>query len=130
MAFEYVDTQAKISLTAGADLSAKQFNFVKLSGTTVVAVAAATDIPLGVLLNAPKSGQTAEVAVSGVVKLLAGAAISAGAIVGTNATGGAVALTAGTDTTKYILGQAVTAAGASKDIITVAVNCTAPARAA
>lgn len=123
MAFEYTDSQATISLAAGADLSAKQYTFVKMSGTGVISAAAATDVVIGVLQNAPTSGKTAEVALYGVTKLKASAAISAGALVGTTSTGTAVAVVAGTDTTKYVLGQAITAAGAANDIITVAVNC-------
>jgi len=130
MAFEYVDSQSTISIAAGADLSAKQYTFVKLSGSGVISAAAATDICVGVLQNAPKSGQTAEVAIDGVTKLKASAAITVGALVGTTSTGLAVALTAGTDTTKYVFGQAITAAGAANDIITVAVSCKSPNRAA
>jgi Kef-type K+ transport system membrane component KefB len=129
MAFEYVDTQSKISLAAGADLSAKQYTFVKMSGTGVISAAAATDVVVGVLQNAPTSGKTAEVAISGVTKLKASAAISAGALVGTTSTGLAVAVVAGTDTTKYVFGQAITAAGAANDIITVAFDCKSPNRA-
>lgn len=130
MAFEYVDSQSKISLVAGEDLSAKQFTFVKLSGTGVIGVAAATDVPIGVLLNTPTSGKIAEIAVDGIVKLKASAAITVGKLVGTTSAGLAVGLTAGTDTTKYVLGQAITAAGASGDIITVAIDCKTPNRAA
>lgn len=129
MAFEYVDSQSKLSLAAGADLSTKQYTLVKLNGTGVIGAAAATDICIGILQNAPTSGKTAEVAISGVSKLKASAAISAGALVGVTSTGLAVAVVAGTDTTKYVFGQAITAAGASGDIITVAFNCTSPNRA-
>jgi len=129
MAFEYVDTQSKISLAAGADLSSKQYTFVKMSGTGVVGAAAATDVVIGVLQNAPTSGKTAEVAISGVTKLKASAAISAGALVGVTSTGLAVAVVAGTDTTKYVYGQAITAASAANDIITVAFDCKSPNRA-
>lgn len=130
MAYELSDSQVVLSIPAGADLSAKQYTFVKISGTGVISVAAATDAPIGVLLNDPESGETAAVAVSGIVKLKASAAITAGATIGTTATGTAVTLAAGTDTTKYIVGRAITAAGASGDIITVAVDCASPARAA
>lgn len=130
MAYELSDSQVVLSIPAGADLSSKQYTFVKLSGTDVISAAAATDLPIGVLVNDPASGETAAVVVSGVVKLKASAAITAGALVGTTSTGLGVALTAGTDTTKYILGRAVTAAGAANDIITVAVNCANIARAA
>lgn len=130
MAIEYVDSQTKVSFVAGADLSSKQYTFVKISGTGVIAAAAATDIPIGILQNAPTSGKVAEVAISGVSKVKASAAITAGAVVGLTATGTAVALTVGTDTTKYILGVAVTAASAANDVITVAFDCKSPARAA
>ena len=130
MAYELSDSQVVLSIPAGADLSAKQYTFVKISGTGVISVAAATDAPIGVLLNDPASGETAAVAVSGIVKLVASAAITAGATIGTTATGTAVTLAAGTDTTKYIVGRAITAAGAAGDIITVAVDCASPARAA
>lgn len=130
MAYELSDSQVVLSIPAGADLSAKQYTFVKISGTGVIGAAAATDIPVGVLLNDPADGETAAVAVSGVVKVKASAAIVAGVLVGTTATGTAVTLVAGTDTTKYILGRAITAAGAAGDIITVAINCASPARAA
>lgn len=130
MAYELSDSQVVLSIPAGADLSAKQYTFVKISGTGVISVAAATDAPIGVLLNDPASGETAAVAVSGIVKLVASAAITAGATIGTTATGTAVTLAAGTDTTKYIVGRAITAAGAGGDIITVAVDCASPARAA
>jgi hypothetical protein len=130
MAYELSDSQVVLSIPAGADLSAKQYTFVKISGTGVIAAAAATDIPVGVLLNDPASGETAAVAVSGVVKVKASAAIVAGVLVGTTSTGTAVTLVAGTDETKFILGRAITAAGAAGDIITVAINCASPARAA
>lgn len=122
------------SYPAGADLSALQFTFVKMNAAgAIVAVAAATDIPIGVLQNQPKSGQFASVVVVGGTKLIASAAISLPALIGTTATGTAVKLTAGTDTTKYILGQAEGApgvAGAAGDVITVFVNCVTPSRAA
>ncbi|NBS62298.1 MAG: DUF2190 family protein [Microbacteriaceae bacterium] len=119
MAVEYVESQAKFSVAAGADLSSSQFTFVKMSGTTAIAVAAATDVPVGVLVNTPKSGQTAEVVVSGIVKIKASAAIAVGAKVGTTSAGLAVTLVSGTDTTKFICGMALTAAAAANDIITM-----------
>lgn len=119
MAVEYVDTQAKFSANAGADLSALQNTFVKLSTTTVIPVAAATDVPVGVVVNNPTSGKTAEVVVSGIVKIKASAAIAVGAPVGTTAGGLAVTLVRGTDTTKFICGMALTAATAANDVITV-----------
>jgi len=130
MAYEYVDSQVILSIPAGADLSAKQYNFVKISGTGVVAVAADTDVPIGVLLNDPASGETASVCVTGITKVEASAAITAGTLIGTTSAGLAVTRTIGTDTTKYVLGRVITAAGANGDIVTAAINCASPARAA
>ena len=46
--------------TASADLSAKQYYFVKLSSETKVTVCSAvTDKPIGVLQNKPASGEQA-----------------------------------------------------------------------
>ena len=119
MAVEYVESQAKFSVNAGADLSSLQYTFVKMSGTTVIPVAAATDVPVGVVVNKAANGKTAEVVVFGIVKLVASAAITAGAKIGTTSAGLAVTLVSGTDTTKFICGMALTAATAANDIITV-----------
>jgi hypothetical protein len=130
MAFEYVDTQSKISLAAGADLSSSQYFIVKLSGAGVVLCDDVTDVPIGVLQNDPESGETASVAVDGITKVVADEAISVGALIGVTAAGKAVDLTAGTDTTAYIIGQAITAATADGDVITITLDCKSPARAA
>ena len=130
MAIELTDSQVILSIPAGADLSAKQYHFVKISGTGVISVAAATDAPIGVLMNDPASGETAAVAISGVVKVEASVAIPAGAAVGTTSTGTAVGLVTGTDTTKWLVGRAITAAGSAGDIITVAVDAASAGRAA
>jgi hypothetical protein len=62
----------KISLEAAADLSALQYTFVKRdTNGRAVAVAAATDIPIGILQNKPKAlGQMAEIVVIGISKVL------------------------------------------------------------
>ena len=131
MAYEISNYSVKITLVAAADLSALQYTFVKLNASgQAAAAAAATDIPIGVLQNAPTSGQEAEVLVVGGTKIVAGAAIGEGALVGTSATGRAVALVAGTDTTKYVVGTLLTEAGASGDIVTAVINCANPGRAA
>lgn len=131
MAYEISNYSVKVTLVAAADLSAKQYTFVKLNASgQVAAAAAATDIPIGVLQNAPTSGQEAEVLVVGGTKLVAGAAIGEGALVGTSATGKAAALVAGTDTTKYVVGTLLTEAGADGDVVTAVINCANPGRAA
>jgi len=131
MAYEISNYSVKVTLVAGADLSSKQYTFVKLDASgQAVAAAAATDIPIGVLQNAPTSGQEAEVLVVGGTKIVAGAAIGEGALVGTSATGKAVALVAGTDTTKYVVGTLLTESAADGNIVTAVINCAGPGRAA
>jgi hypothetical protein len=131
MAYEISNYSVKVTLVAGADLSTKQYLFVKLnaSGEAIVA-ASATDIPIGVLQNAPIAGQEAEVLVVGGTKIVAGAAIGEGAQIGTGSTGKAVALVAGTDTTKYVVGTLITESAADANIVTAVINCANPHRAA
>lgn len=116
---------------AGADLSAKQYYFVKLSAAnTVVACSGATDVPVGILQNAPASGEIAEVMVCGISKVSADAALSVGNLVGTSADGQADAKTAGTDTTEYSVGVVLQAVSNAGELATVMVNCLNPHRSA
>jgi hypothetical protein len=131
MAYEISNYSVKVTLVAGADLSAKQYTFVKINSSgEAVAAAAATDIPVGVLQNAPIAGQEAEVLIVGGTKIVAGAAIADGAQIGTSSAGKAVALVAGTDTTKYVVGTLLTESAADGNIVTAVINCANPHRAA
>jgi hypothetical protein len=131
MAYEISNYSVKVTLVAGADLSAKQYTFVKINSSgEAVAAAAATDIPVGVLQNAPIAGQEAEVLIVGGTKIVAGAAIGDGAQIGTSSAGKAVALVAGTDTTKYVVGTLITESAADGNIVTAVINCANPHRAA
>jgi hypothetical protein len=120
-----------VTFPAGADLSANQYQAVKLNSSgQVVAVAAITDIPIGVLQNQPNAaGKAAEVVVFGGTKMVASAAITLPALVGVDTAGKAKKIAAGTDGTQYILGQAVQAAGASGDLISVYVTGVGAGRA-
>lgn len=76
------------SLTASADLRTHQGKYVKVSGvTTVTVTAASTDEPIGVLRNKPNTGEAAAIAVSGIVQMVSGAAITAGAQLMSDASG-------------------------------------------
>ena len=131
MAYEISNNSLKVTLIAGADLSAKQYFFVKMSAdNTCVLCSAATDAPIGVLQNSPISGGEASVLVVGGTKLVAGAAIAAGVKIGTASTGKADAKVAGTDTTEYTVGQVLLASAADADILTAVINCASPNRAA
>jgi hypothetical protein len=112
----YEAAQVKVGqFTASADLSAKQYHFVKMSGNDTVTVCAAiTDVPVGVLQNNPASGGAAEVALLGVTKVVADGTLAAGNLIGTSADGQADAIAAGTDTTVYLMGVAVSAASAGQ----------------
>ena len=130
MAYEFSNYSVKVSLVAGGDLSSSQYRFVKLNSSgQVIAVAAATDRPIGVLQNSPASGGVAEVLISGGTKLVLGGTVTEGGIVSPSSTGTAVAIVAGTDTTKYICGTALTE-GASAEIITAVIACQSAGRAA
>ena len=114
----------KITLNAGADLSTKQYRFVKLdsSGNAIVC-AAVTDKPVGVLQNNPTSGQAAEIVVVGLTKVSTDAALAIGDLVGTASDGQAAAYVAGTDTTKYVVGQALVTSGGADELTSIIVNC-------
>jgi len=114
----------KITLEAGADLSSSQYNFVKLNSSgKAVECAAVTDKPVGVLQNNPTSGQAAEIVVVGLTKVSANAALAIGDLIGTSSDGQAAAYVAGTDTTKYVVGQAMVTSGGADEITTIMVNC-------
>lgn len=66
------------TFTASADLSAKQFYAVSISGSRTVNLAAVNTGMRGILQNKPTSGQAADIAIEGVCKALAGGTITAG----------------------------------------------------
>ena len=118
-----------VSLIAGADLSAQQYHFVKLSAdNTVVICAAVTDVPMGILQNKPDAaGKVASVLVWGVSKIRVGAvALTYSLAVGTNATGEAITQAVG-DTTHYNCGRVLEGAGIG-DLCTAMINCQNPLR--
>lgn len=126
MAFE--GPQIKIpGLTASADNSSNQYKFVKLSGEkTVTVCSAATDLPIGVLQNAPASGAEAEVTAIGVTKLIGTADLNYNDQIGTSSGGHAVAKSAGT--VDYIVGRVINGNSAAGGYVTAFVDCVAPAK--
>lgn len=102
-----------VSLVAAGDLTGSKFRFVKLdTNGDAVAIAAITDIPFGVLQNAPALGEPASVIPIGCggSKVALGATLAPGARIACGATGLAVAAAA----TSYPCGQ-LTEGGASGD---------------
>jgi hypothetical protein len=118
------------SFVAGADLTASQSLFVKLNASgQVVPVTAITDSPIGVLLNAPASGFEALVALTGIIKVIASAAVTAGAVLSVDAAGKAVTVVPGTDTTRYQVGRALTSASAANVVFQASIDTLTAGRA-
>lgn len=116
---------------AGGDLSTSQFKFVKLNSSgQVVAMAANTDKPYGILQNKPASGATAEVMLLGISKVQGDADLTKGNQVGSSADGQAAAYVPGTDTTKYIVGEVLDDNAAVGGLATIAFNCLGAGRGA
>jgi hypothetical protein len=103
-----------LGFTAGADLSSSQYQLVKMSseGTVVLATAASDNI-LGVLLEGAKQGDRVSVGMlngDGTYYVKAGAAITAGALLTSNASAKAVtasAASAGAVPTTTVIGTAL-----------------------
>jgi len=112
------------SYKAGADLSAKQFHFVKVGTVagTVVAVTSATDIPLGILQNAPVADEGADVAVlGGGAKLKLAGTVAAGGLIKTDSAGKGVAAT--TDGSRVsAFADSLGSSGVTGDVIPVYVT--------
>ena len=131
MAYEINNYSVRATFVAGADLSTSQYKFVKLNSSgQVIAIAADTDVPVGVLQNNPVAGAEASVLIVGGTKIVASASAALGTVlaIGTTAAGKAVNR-AVTDTTKYTLGIYLQAPGADGDIVAAVVNCANPTRA-
>ena len=114
----YEAAQIKVgNWTASADLTAKQYHLVKMSGDNTVTVCSGiTDVPVGVLQNTPNSGDAAEVCIFGITKVVADGTLVAGNRIGTSGDGQADAITAGTDTTVTVVGIALAGASAGDTI--------------
>lgn len=118
------------TLRAAADLSTKQFTFVKLDSTgKVAAVSAASDVPIGILQNTPGSLGVADVMASGISKLVGGGSVAAGAPLCTDAAGKGSTFTYGSSgTVVQSLGQVLEGNTAANGVLTVAFNCLNPSR--
>lgn len=94
---------------AGEDLSSAQFKFVTLEADGQVDLAdAAGERAIGVLLNKPDAaGKAATVAMTGKVMVEAGASVTAGDQIQTNAAGEAIEAAAGDVVMGYALEDAV-----------------------
>jgi hypothetical protein len=104
---------------AAGDLRLLQFRAVILNGSGLMAQnTVAGGRITGVLQNKPDTNQSCTVMVSGVSKMVAGAAISQGALVMSDSVGRAVAATS----TNFVIGRAETAAAGSGEVISVSLD--------
>jgi hypothetical protein len=106
-----------ITAEAAADLSTKQYHFVAYNSSSQVAsVASAGAEADAVLQDKPAAqGRACSIAISGVSKVVASAAITAGAAVTSNNAGRAQTATTG----NRVLGKALESASAAGDVIKV-----------
>lgn len=68
----------KLTLLAGADLSAKQYYAVKVNSSGAAVLSGAGEQAIGLLQGAPTSGQAAEITTEGVSKGILGGSVTAG----------------------------------------------------
>lgn len=117
MAFEIPGESVGV-LVAAADLDTRQFTAVQVNSSgQIAAVTGSAQVTFGILQDKPRAGQPANVMRSGVTKMVAGAAVTAGAEVMADATGRAI--TAATATNR-VIGIALETATAPNQIIAVA----------
>lgn len=122
-----------ITREAAADLSAKQFTFVKVnSAGRAAAASAAGEVVIGVLTNKPTAlGHAATIVVSGIIRVVADEAIDEGDLIKTSADGQAAVAVKGSTNTgdaggatdplvgSYVVGVAVSPAANAGEICSV-----------
>ncbi len=119
MAIDY--TGLDLSFVAAEDLTGQQFMFVTqlgMSDSTVGLMNNATDPPIGILQNAPDTGEVAVVRVTGTSKLVMNGAIAVGVLVkaeyvGTSDSGKGDPADTEAD---LIIGLSIVASGAENDV--------------
>lgn len=128
MAVERPGTLA--SYQAAADLSDWQFRFVKLDSNGQIAkVSAVTDVPLGILQDKPAAaGRAGAVMLDGMSKVVGGANLAKGDLIGTDNVGRAVAYIPGTDTTKYAVGICRLDNSVAGGLASIEFDCKKPSR--
>ena len=87
---------------AGADLRTHQFKFVTYNSSGLLVLAGDDATAIGVLQNAPNTGEAATVAISGILKVKCGGVVTRGATVSVGANG----VAKNTDTSAAIVGFA------------------------
>jgi len=121
-----VNAKVAISLVAAADLSANQFRFVNVDANgQTIAITGIGERMVGLQEDKPgeataAAGEVSEVSISGVVKVIAGATVTAGQEVKSDASGRAIDATARV-ATHFVAGTALTG-GAVGELISVLIS--------
>jgi hypothetical protein len=108
------------AVTAAVDLSGYQYRVMRFSAAQACNVAshalsaAAEELPCGVLQNKPQSGEAAAIAFAGASKAMAGASVTARALLTTNGSGKVIDAVSGS----IVIGRAQEA-GATDEIISI-----------
>lgn len=118
----YEETLVTQSYEAASDLSSSQYRFVKVSADDTVDLSGgSTDDVIGVNQGTSSSGESAEVAVSGITKVAASEALAAGDLVTSDSNAKAQKVTTVADVTtgvlsdmQKILGKVVNGAGSGE----------------
>jgi hypothetical protein len=90
MGFAYEDALTNVSLEADGDQSSNQYKFMKLGTDGIDVQDTSGDPCVGVLQDKPGDGTMGAVAIAGITKVVAGAAVSRGADVQSDSQGVAV----------------------------------------
>ena len=116
MAVAYEILGQDVPLKAAADLSAKQFYILRISGDDTVNTGNTTSYPIGVQQNDPAAaGRATSVRISGLTKCIAGEEITAGNPIAPDTDGKGVVATSDS----YMIGIAVIGASAKDEIFTL-----------
>lgn len=106
-----------ITVIAGADLTTKQYHFAKINSSGKMVSTVLNDASVGVIQDKPNTDEAGVLAISGVSRVRAGGAITAGADVQSNASGRAITLGAGVK-----IGVALESATADGEYISVLIK--------
>ena len=104
------------SFIAGADLSGNKYHVVKFGTNDEEVILAGAGEGFGILMNSPKAGETAEVAmIGGGAQVHSGAAFGRGVELASNASGKLVAAAAG----NRVIGLSIKAASAADEYVEI-----------
>ncbi len=108
------------AFVASVDLDTSQFHIVDLAATAGKVTIGAANGGFGILQNKPQAGEHATVAVEGMSKCIAGAAVAVGNYI-TSAASGYASVVVSNDAGVKVIGRAVTAA-ASGSVFTLEID--------